>query len=127
MPPEPEHAAATLVLLHGRGHDPASMQALAQRLGLPDVAVVAPAAPGGSWYPLRFVEPRAANQPDLRGALTTVHATLDALATRGVAPERIVLGGFSQGACLACDALAGRPRPVGALAVLCGGLIGAGD
>lgn len=42
-------------------------------------------------------------------------------------PDRIVLGGFSQGACVACDYLARNPRPLGALVVLCGGLIGAGE
>ena len=127
MAAAPEDAAATLVLLHGRGHDPASMQQLAGRLGRDDVAVVAPAAPGGSWYPDRFSAPRAANEPQLSAALATVHRTLDDLQARGVEPARIVVGGFSQGACLACDALAGRPRRIAALAVICGGLIGTDD
>jgi predicted esterase len=121
----PEDAAATLVLLHGRGHTPASMHALAERLDLADVACVTPAAPGGSWYPERFTVPRALNQPHLGAALATAHRALDELETRGVRASRIVLGGFSQGACVACDALASRPRPLGGLAVLCGGLIGA--
>jgi predicted esterase len=123
---EPEEAVATLVLLHGRGHGPESMHALAERLDLADVACVAPAAPGGSWYPERFVAPRAVNQPHLRAALAGAHRTLDELQARGVPAARVVLGGFSQGACLACDALASRPRPLGGLAALCGGLIGAG-
>jgi predicted esterase len=118
-------AAATLVLLHGRGNDPRSMHELAERLDLPDVACVAPAAAGGSWYPRRFLEPRAANEPQLSQALGRVHEILDDLEASGVPPERIVLGGFSQGASLASDALAGRPRPLGALVALCGGLIGA--
>jgi predicted esterase len=122
----PEQAAVTLVLLHGRGHDRASMQALADRLALPDVAWVAPGAPGGSWYPERFIEPRAANEPHLGAAHATVHAALDELEARGIPSARIVLGGFSQGACLACDVLAARPRTVGALAALCGGLVGSG-
>ena len=122
----PEHAAVTLVLLHGRGHDPASMRALADRLDLPDVACVAPAAPGGSWYPERFIEPRAANEPNLIAAHAAAHAALDDLEAREVPPARIVLGGFSQDACLACDVLAARPRPVGALAAIGGGLVGAG-
>lgn len=126
MPLAPEDAAATLLLLHGRGHDPASMHALAGRLELPGVACVAPAAPGGSWYPDRFVAARAANEPHLSAAIDAAHRALDDLEARGVAPERIVFGGFSQGACLACDALAGRPRPLGALAIVCGALIGAG-
>jgi predicted esterase len=121
----PEDAAVTLVLLHGRGHTPASMQGLAERLELADVACVAPAAPGGSWYPEPFTVARGLNEPHLRAALATAHRALDALETRGVPPARIVLGGFSQGACVASDALAGRPRPVGGLAALCGGLIGA--
>ena len=40
-------------------------------------------------------------------------------------PGRIVFGGFSQGGCVACEALAQRPRELAALVVLCGGLIGA--
>jgi predicted esterase len=122
---EPEDAAVTLVLLHGRGHTPASMHALAERLELAHVACVAPAAPGGSWYPKRFVAPRAANQPYLAAALAIAHQALDDLDARGVPAARVVLGGFSQGACLACDAIASRPRPLGGLVSLCGGLIGA--
>jgi predicted esterase len=122
---EPEDAAVTLVLLHGRGHTPASMHALAERLELADVACVAPAAPDGSWYPERFIAPRAANQPYLAAALATAHQALDELQARGVPTARTVLGGFSQGACLACDAVASRPRPLGGLVALCGGLIGA--
>ncbi len=125
MPFAPEQAAATLVLLHGRGHDASTMHALADRLELPDVAVVAPAAPERSWYPDRFFAPRAANEPQLSAALDAAHRALDELEARGVAPERVVFGGFSQGACVACDALAARPRPLGGLAILCGGLIGA--
>jgi predicted esterase len=102
------------------------MHELAARLDLADVACVAPAAPGGSWYPERFVARRALNEPHLGAALATAHRALDELETRGVPPARIMLGGFSQGACVACDALASRPRPLGGLAVLCGGLIGAG-
>jgi predicted esterase len=117
-------ASAVLVLFHGRGYEPASMHALADRLDLPGVACVAPAAPGHSWYPGRFLQPRAVSEPALSRALDVVGSTLDDLTTAGVDPTRIVLGGFSQGACVVCDALARRPRRVGALAVLCGGLIG---
>jgi len=120
-------AAAVLVLLHGRGHEPASMHELAERLDLAGVACVAPAAPANSWYPGRFMQPRAVSEPALSHSLEVVAATLDDLTAAGVDPARIVLGGFSQGACVVCDALARRPRRLGALAVLCGGLIGADD
>lgn len=112
------------MLLHGRDHEPSSMLELAERLELPGVACVAPAAPDGSWYPQRFFEPRAVNEPELSSTLDRIDALLDDLAARGVPPERTVLGGFSQGACLAIEAVARRPRPLGAVAVICGGLFG---
>jgi predicted esterase len=118
--------AVALVLLHGRGRDPSSMHALAAGLGVDGAEVVAPAAPGGAWYPERFTAPRRANEPALSRALEQVWAALDELEGRA-RPPRIVLGGFSQGACLACEALARRPRRVAALAAICGGLIGADD
>jgi phospholipase/carboxylesterase len=116
-----------LVLLHGRWFKPRSMTQLAERINLPGVACVTPAAADRSWYPQRFMDPRAVNEPVLSQAIEQVHETLDQLAAEGVAPERTVLGGFSQGACLACEALAQRPRPLGALVVLCGGLMGANE
>ena len=118
------NAEKVLVLLHGRWYKPASMQELAQRLRVPRVACVTPEAADRSWYPQRFMDPRAANEPALSDAIEDLHKTLDELAAQGVAPERTVLGGFSQGGCLACEALAQRPRPLAALVVLCGGLMG---
>jgi predicted esterase len=103
------------------------MEELAEQLDLPGVACITPAARNGSWYPERFMDPRAANEPGLSRAIAQVHETLDRLAADGVAPERTILGGFSQGACLACEALAQRPRSLAALVVLCGGLMGANE
>lgn len=123
----PSSPAQVLVLLHGRGYEPDSMRELAERLDLPGIRCVTPAAPDRSWYPKRFFDPRAANEPQLSRAIEHVHETLDGLAAEGVEPGRIVLGGFSQGGCVTCEALAQRPRPVGALVALCGGLIGPDD
>jgi phospholipase/carboxylesterase len=116
-----------LVLLHGRWYRPDSMQELTDRLDLPGVRCVAPAAPERTWYPKRFFDPREANEPQLSQAIETVHQTLDQLAAEGVDAERVVVGGFSQGGCVTCDALARRPRRVRALVALCGGLIGPDD
>ena len=124
---EPVHAEQALVLLHGRWYKPSTMQDLVERVDLPGVDCVTPAARDGSWYPERFMDPRAVNEPGLSRAIAQVHETLDRLAAEGVAPERTILGGFSQGACLACEALAQRPRPLAALVVLCGGLMGADE
>ena len=119
-------AEMVLLLLHGRWYKPSSMQALADRLRLPGLACVAPEAPGRSWYPQRFMDPREANEPALSRAIEHVHETIDEIETQ-VAPDRVVLGGFSQGACLAGEALAQRPRSLAALVVLCGGLMGADE
>lgn len=127
MSDEVTRAETVLLLLHGRWYKAASMRDLATRLGVPRVACVAPAAPDRSWYPHRFMDPRAANEPTLSQEIERVHEMLDELAAQGVEPERTVLGGFSQGGCLACEALAQRPRPLAALIVLCGGLMGANE
>ena len=120
-------AETVLLLLHGRWYKPRSMLELANQLALPGLACVAPAAPDRSWYPHRFMDPRRANEPGLSEAIDRVHEMLDELAAQGAGHERTVLGGFSQGACLACEALAQRPRPLAALVVLCGGLMGADE
>jgi phospholipase/carboxylesterase len=118
-------ARAAAVVVHGRGQDPGYMLAhLVEPLGMPDVAYVLPAAAGGSWYPDRFNAPRAANEPWLTDALAACAAALDGLAAEGVPPERIVLAGFSQGACVAADVLARRPGACGGAALLTGALIG---
>ena len=116
-------AEKVLVLLHGRWYKPATMHELAERLEL-KLACVAPVAAERTWYPQRFMDPRDANEPQLSEAIDQVHETLDTLEAQGVDPENVVLGGFSQGACVACEALAQRPRPLAALVSLCGGLIG---
>jgi predicted esterase len=120
VPPAP----LTLVLLHGREQDPASMRELAARLGIEGAEVRTPAAPGLSWYDGRYFQPRAELEPSLDAAIAQVHGLLDELEAGGTPPARTLLGGFSQGACLACDAIAVRPRPLGGLAVLCGALVG---
>jgi predicted esterase len=45
----------------------------------------------------------------------------------GIARERIVVAGFSQGACLACEFVARNPARWGGLVALSGGLIGTAD
>jgi predicted esterase len=117
-------AAGAIVALHGRGAEAGGMLDLAAHLARPDLAVLAPQAPGRTWYPDRFTAPFAANQPWLDRALATVAGLLDALAAAGVPDDRVVLAGFSQGACLALETAIRRPRPYGAVLGLAGGYIG---
>ncbi len=71
------------------------------------------------------MEPRAINEPALSSALGTVAALADDLNAAGMSDDRIVLLGFSQGACLALESAARRPRRYGGVVALSGGLIGA--
>jgi phospholipase/carboxylesterase len=113
-------ARRVAVVVHGRNQDPEYMlEHLVARLEAPDVAFVLPAAAERSWYPARYFDPREANEPWLGHALAAVEAAIG-----GVEPERVVLAGFSQGACLVADLLARAPRPFAGAAVLTGAFIG---
>lgn len=120
-------ATAAVLLLHGRGASAQSMQPLAEALGTSNVAYVAPQAAGHTWYPQSFLAPIEANQPWLDSALAVVHHLIDVLQEEGIAPERLVLLGFSQGACLATEAAARKPQQYGGVVGFSGGLIGAAD
>jgi len=118
------NARAAAVLLHGRGSNAEDMLGLAEEFAQPDIAYLAPEAPGHTWYPYSFLAPLAQNEPHLSNALATVGATLDRLAQEGFPAERIALIGFSQGGCLALEYVARNAKRYGAVAGLSAGLIG---
>jgi len=120
-------ARLAVVMLHGRGGTPEDMIGLAGHLALPDLAVLAPEAAGRSWWPDSFLASLEANEPGLSSGLSVVEAMLDGLAEEGFGPERTVLLGFSQGACLAVEAAARLARPFRAVAALSGGLVGTAE
>ena len=112
------------VLIHGRDQDEQVMLDVARRLALPDVAYLLPVAPGNTWYPGRYFDPLADNQPQVDWALETFEAALATVAAAGVPESQTVLAGFSQGACLVAELIARRPRPLAGAAVLTGTLLG---
>lgn len=120
----PAQAKAAVVLIHGRGATADGILSLAGAVGVADVAYVAPQAASGSWYPYSFLAPLAQNEPALSGALATVARTVDQLVRDGIPEERIVLAGFSQGACLALEFAARNARRWGGVVAFSGGLIG---
>ena len=119
-----EAADAAVVLLHGRGGSAANMLELARELGTEGVAWLAPQAVGSSWYPFSFLAPTAANEPWLSSSLALVERILAGAVDAGLPAERIALGGFSQGACLASEFAARNARRYGGLLLFSGGLIG---
>lgn len=100
------------------------MVSVAQRVGMPSVRRVYPAAAGNSWYPGRFMEPVSENEPWLSQALAAVDSTLSALEADGFSSDRTALIGFSQGACLLAEHLVRCPRTFAAVALLTGGYLG---
>lgn len=122
--PTPTEADGAVVLLHGRGATARGILGLADAVEVPDVAFLAPQAAGRTWYPNSFMAPTDSNEPMLSSALRRVGEVLEDLAAAGLDRERVVLVGFSQGACLASEYVARNARRYGGLAALSGGLIG---
>lgn len=116
-------ASAAMIMLHGRGASVDDMRGLAAELGRAEVAYIAPAAAGRTWYPYSFLEPIQRNEPFLSSALRLVGRALEK-ANAKFPPERVILLGFSQGACLALEYAARNARRYGGVAGLSGGLIG---
>lgn len=117
-------ARAIVIAIHGRGATPDDILSLAPSIGRDDVAYLAPSAAGRSWYPQRFIADTALNEPYLGSALRRFGALVDELTGAGVPPARIVLLGFSQGACLSGEFVARHPQRWGGLVMFSGGLIG---
>lgn len=120
-------ARVAVIMIHGRGAGPANILDLVPHIGRPGVSFVAPAASGGTWYPKSFMSPIEENEPGISSGIAVVHALIDESIRAGVAAERIVLLGFSQGACLTSTAAQRRPGRYGGVVVFSGGLIGPPD
>jgi predicted esterase len=116
------------ILLHGRGASAEDILELTDGLHADGITWLAPQAAGHTWYPNRFIAPIESNEPWLTSALDAVGdvvaQAVTASAPTSEATSRILLGGFSQGACLALEFVVRTPARYGAVAGLSGGLIG---
>ena len=112
------------ILVHGRGGRSEDMAGLAAALGLGQARCLFPAATGSTWYPQRFTAPLQANEPDLSAALAHYDGLVTRLLDEGVPADRILIGGFSQGACLTAEYLCRHPRRLAGALIFTGGLIG---
>ena len=122
--PQPTDARLTAILVHGRGASAEDILALAQEFAARDVAYLAPQAAGHSWYPYSFLQAIAKNEPGITSGLTKIATIIASLEQQGVAADRVVLLGFSQGACLALEFAARYARRYGGIVGLSGGVIG---
>lgn len=113
------------VLLHGRGRTPEEMIELANKLGLQGFRWVAPRAKSGSWYPHRFMRELDWNEPQLSGAVEVCDRMVDEVREHGrLGPERLVVLGFSQGACVATEYVLRHPGKVATVIIFTGCLMG---
>lgn len=117
-------ARTAMILAHGRGATAASILELGRLLMREDMAVLAPQAAGGTWYPYSFLERMELNEPGISSGMAVLRGLLAEVEEAGIPAERVVIGGFSQGACLASEFTARHARRYGGLLVFSGGLIG---
>ncbi|MFN2177177.1 MAG: alpha/beta hydrolase [Anaerolineales bacterium] len=124
-----EFSDADLValLLHGRGSSAESLLPLVQALSIENTSFLIPQAGLNRWYPQSAFSPVESNEPDLSSALGVIDRLVNETVSSGLSYQQVVLGGFSQGACLASEYAVRNARKYGGLFVLSGALIGPKD
>lgn len=133
-PPVP--ATASVIWLHGLGADGHDFEPLVPELGLRErgVRFILPHAPfravtvnGGyvmrAWYDIRRADLRAnvddgADAEGIRASVAQVQALIARETAAGIAPERIVLAGFSQGGAIVLHAGLTYPQRLGGVLAL---------
>jgi phospholipase/carboxylesterase len=116
-------ARAAMILLHGRGASAEDIMTVGAELAQPGFAYLAPQAAGNAWYPNPFTAPLESNEPYLSSALEVVDSLL-AMVEETISADRVILLGFSQGACLTLEFASRNARRYGGVVGLSGGLIG---
>lgn len=120
-------ARVAVLLMHGRGATAESMRDLAQQLPTDSVAYIMPQATQNVWYPASGFGAFEKNEPFLSSAWATIDDRLNDIQDAGIPLEKIVVGGFSQGACLMSEYVARHAKRYGGLLVLSGALMGPED
>ena len=91
------------LLVHGRGQTPDDLAPLVEAAQAAQARIVMPVAEGKSWYDAKAADPLTAEtEAQLASSLDVLHRTLVAAHDPALP---ILLGGFSQGACLVAEYL----------------------
>ena len=129
--PEAGEANAAVIWLHGLGADGHDFEPIPPMLGLPKARFILPHAErrpvtinGGmvmrAWYDilsLDFTGVRE-SEPDIRRSQAQIEALIERERARGVASEKIVLVGFSQGGAMALHTGLRWREPLAGIVVL---------
>ncbi len=119
-----DSARAAAVMIHGRGSGAGEILTLAGQLPKDGFIFAAPQASANTWYPYSFLYPIEQNEPCITSGLKKIEGVISELNKKKIPHERILLLGFSQGACLALEFAARNPARYGGIIGLSGGLIG---
>ena len=121
---EISNAEGAIIMIHGRGATAESIITLANELDTSGFHLLAPQATGFQWYPHSFLAPTEKNEPGLSSGLQAIFDIVEDLESNDIPKEKIIILGFSQGACLASEFVARHPAKYGGLVAFSGGLIG---
>ena len=119
-----------MILIHGRGATAPSILELSDLLHHPEMAYLAPQAANNTWYPYSFLSPIPQNEPGISSGLQMIGDLIAQIEAAGIPRSKIIIAGFSQGACLSSEyvarnAVVGRnPDRYGGLLAFSGGVIG---
>jgi predicted esterase len=117
-------ARVVVIMIHGRGAGPENILELAPALGRPDATYLAPRAANSTWYPYSFMTEIAKNEPFLSSALSVLGSLVSEIEGAGIRRDRIVMMGFSQGACLTTEFAIRNASRFGGFIAFSGGAIG---
>ena len=115
---------AVMIMIHGRGAAPRNILDLVPLLDRPGFTYLAPAAADNTWYPYSFMAETARNEPGMTSGLHVIGQLVTDLIARGIRKDRLVLLGFSQGACLSAEFAVRHADRYGGVILFSGGLIG---
>ena len=119
-----DEADAAMVLVHGRGATAQSILQMGRELQEDGLALLAPQAARNTWYPNSFLQPVESNEPGRSSGLQAIADAIERATDHGIPTERVLVLGFSQGACLGTEYVARNPERYGGVVALSGGLIG---
>jgi phospholipase/carboxylesterase len=122
-----DEAQVVCAVIHGRyGAPEAMMEHLVDHLTAPGVHYVLPRAAGEGWYAAKTCDPMTSEtETEIDAALAQIEADITAARALAPASARLVIGGFSQGACMSLEFAASRGPWDGALFALTGCRVGA--
>jgi len=120
-----EAATTTVIWLHGLGDEGREWARLAEKVGVSWAKFVFPTAPyqacslsemeTSAWYDVKGVSVQELREDTagIQASVAYIHSLIADEIAKGTPSERIVLGGFSQGGCVALAAALSYPEELG--------------